>query len=494
MKILLLKLLLLLFVVTVCKCTSESLEEGKEPSDKLNDMDMNTEDKLTVDDNIIFEDAEEVPKNTSTEAANDGDSPPEHDFARGKQPNFGDDEGGKKLSESSYGLGYIPLGLLALVVIIPLLLLPILFLFTRRSGFEDLDNDEDTPDLLQVLNVDYSLLPITHPDPFLGDPAVWSDVVMVKQTGEQQQQEQPQPFYRLTPENAFVRLRTGQLYHPLSGLLFNPVPGCDFHVATGRLSFESSGSGHLPNSAGQLPAHLVYEEDTHYVYEPTLSLASDGTHWHLAAAPTISEEGVAPFRRVAADELPGTLQAIYQQLLAASFGEEAAAVGPASSPSSSLSEDAPKLQPNPLIISKVDFSQEQPADLMTTPRGSIASMLARVGVVQQQQQQPKQQKKVVKKVKKNPLVVSEVDFSKPQPADTMPTPRGSVASVLAPVGQVPKEKENPLIVSKVDFSRPQPSDTMTTPRGSVASILVPKVQTNDPLKKSTFKKAAAQQV
>lgn len=258
-----------------------------------------------------------------------------NDFARGKKP-F--DE--SKPKDSSNGLGYIPLGLLALVIIVPLVLMPILFLFTRRSGLESLD--DDTPDLFHILDVDYTLLP-TDPsgDPILRDKSFWSDIVRVNSKHH--------PFYRLTPQNAFIRSRTGQLYHNQSGLLFTPLPGCTFNVQTGRLHFDDS---HLDHTKS-LPAHLVYEEDTHCVYEPTLSLVCNGHKWHLAVAPSDKVAHVQPIRRAETNELPKSLQQIYADLLAN---------GNASVPQ------------NPLIVSKIDFSKLQPADMMTTPRGSIESV------------------------------------------------------------------------------------------------------------------------
>lgn len=260
------------------------------------------------------------------------------DFVRGKEL-LGESFEEDKTSGSSNGLGYIPLGLLALVVIVPLLLLPVLFLFTRRSSFEDLN--DGTPDLLHVLNVDYTLLP-THPsgDPFLRDKSVWSDIVQVNA--------KQNPFYRLTPQNAFIRPRTGQLYHPQSGLLFTPLRGCSFNGETGRLDLNESQF----EKASTLPAHLhlVYEEDTHYVYEPTLSLAYNGHQWHLAVAPVTD---VQPMRRAQSNELPESLQQMYANLLTTVN----------SSPS--LSDNLPQ---NPLIMSKIDFSKLQPADMMTTPR------------------------------------------------------------------------------------------------------------------------------
>lgn len=205
-------------------------------------------------------------------------------------------------------------GLLAILVI-PLTLFPILFLFTRGDTGAKENHDAEA-DGLERLSEAINLLP-TMPayDAFIGDTSVWGPdgdkVVMVDERGQAQ--------YHLLPSTALFRPLTGQLYHPQTGLLFNPIRNCTFD-ASKLMVFNSK-------DKCRLPAHpnLVYKcASDNSLFERCLSMSfsvsseQDSGKWQIARSPASTAHShlqIFPIRRIRPEELPENFAKRYEQLL-----------------------------------------------------------------------------------------------------------------------------------------------------------------------------------
>lgn len=208
---------------------------------------------------------------------------------------------------------FLKYGLLA-ILLIPLTLFPILFLFTRGDTAKE--DDETEADEFEALSEHIVLLP-TMPayDAFLADTSLWgpedNQVVLMDESGLAQ--------YHLLPSNALLRPLTGQLYHPQTGLLFNPIRHCTFDAS----------SGHVINGKDncRFPAHpnLVYKyANDNILFERSLAMSfsvsskCDSGKWQIARSPVPTAHPhlqMNHIRRICPEELPEAFAKRYARLL-----------------------------------------------------------------------------------------------------------------------------------------------------------------------------------
>ena len=176
---------------------------------------------------------------------------------------------------------YIKYGLIVLAVAIPLILLPILFLFARggnsgdennpRTPSQDVEQTETQDQLKSLLRPVTFLSTMPERDSILVDGAsnsngsVYGQIVL---------RGVDQHYYFLSPDNALFRGSTGQFYHPASGLLFNPISNCRFDPQRRLVLNTENNTGQPPNSS------LVFDQDTRLLYERCLSVGfKDDVKW-----------------------------------------------------------------------------------------------------------------------------------------------------------------------------------------------------------------------
>jgi len=141
---------------------------------------------------------------------------------------------------------------IGLLVLLPLILLPAIFLYSRVNRNLDPKNSEQV--FMFIPNV-LSLKPV--------DPK--RDIYFLDESNLTRAPVTRYPdkiVYKLTHEMTVIRQDTGQLFHPLSGLLFNPIPDLRFDAKSVHIE------GHFEGPQ----SNLVYNVDTGIVYERLLSL------------------------------------------------------------------------------------------------------------------------------------------------------------------------------------------------------------------------------
>lgn len=259
--------------------------------------------------------------------------------------------------------------LIGLVILIPIVLLPVIAIFTRRNRERSRGNPpgqslKEVPEKsqLQVRNLPttINLLP-TKPgaDVYIrhvGD----SSIVRVNRWNNRH-------FYHLAKENTVECIRTGQLYHPLSGMMFNPLHGYMFNIKQGNIV-------HI-ESAGTQKCHpnQVYNPETSELYERCFSMCYDPLlkTFHLPTVPKYKSNEL-PIRFMKPQEMPDEFVNIYSCLM-----EEKQETGEVMKP---VGEQTERETPRdgtprfPLLIDKRNFAIPQTEDDDETPRSIMRHM------------------------------------------------------------------------------------------------------------------------
>lgn len=171
-------------------------------------------------------------------------------------------------------------------IILPMIILPLIALYARRVK-RRADSSSCSNDESRIRNLQHTivLLPVKpEADVFLQNQPQ-SSIVLKEKNGRL--------AYNLEKENSVECLQSGQLYHPLTGLIFNPIYGqCGPLIEPQNQVYNSQNN-------------LLYERCYCMCYEPNLRL------FHL---PTVVANNNS-IRFLMPEEMPKDFVQIYRQLL-----------------------------------------------------------------------------------------------------------------------------------------------------------------------------------
>ena len=213
--------------------------------------------------------------------------------------------------------------------IVPLILLPILFMFTRSRSSEEVsaisehilsNNDDLSPQCLTLTSNATSVMQkLPHPviliptisghDSFLNDPTN----CQLSETSlhgliQMNSKISKEPFYYLDPKFSLQNIENGQLYNLPSGLVFNPIHEFIFHPE------EQVNVQILTSSTGEPQLNQVYNPKTNKMYERCMNVDSNskvGNFFLPRQSPTTLSKNqtsnLMSIRRVYLHELPPIL-------------------------------------------------------------------------------------------------------------------------------------------------------------------------------------------
>ena len=193
------------------------------------------------------------------------------------------------------------------VFVLALFILIILYCIIRCCSNKDKDKSTIKNDWKNT-NRPVALFPTAPNDPYLTsqqEPESGS-AVRLNNVGL--------PYYYLEPQITMVKVQTGQLFHPPSGLLFNLINGYVFDHTSGYMV------DLVRRSCMPVNTNLVYHPPTKRVYERCISMRSKTAGlWSLVKSPVVANMSSLstfnPIRRARSDELPAKLSDHYMDML-----------------------------------------------------------------------------------------------------------------------------------------------------------------------------------
>lgn len=219
---------------------------------------------------------------------------------------------GQNVHETTVPMSHtiIKYSIIGALLLVPVIMLPIILLFTRRRAIDDGGDKGPVPEgggfrvpygypSIRNLQDSVTLLPANRSNAnSKREPVVPRDDESVISN----------LCFFLAKNDTWECMTNGMLFHPLSGLLFNPIPAFKFDPASGKIVHVQSGIVYdsWPN--------YVYNPDSNQLYEKCYCMKFDPATEKFSlphAKPNANEFGV---RFLRPDELPPEFVPIYLDL------------------------------------------------------------------------------------------------------------------------------------------------------------------------------------